>query len=236
MGILYIKGKKTYSLFCVWPFPRHSRPSSHGQIWLMLKASPPSGTKQLSPRTSRRLHTLSPWWRAQHIEAPQSLSTLHRAPETMRTTDSLHLDTDAKSEFIMHWHSCAFNWPHRVILPLPSCPSGMLRMHLPNMQLSPCTHWASRRQYFPSCLRGTHRPKWRSQEKPFPQEWSCSQATYNQMYLFKTKFGQIHANSVACFTSELTMVEQRMQRRWFFFSLCILFVMQYKIAMLILCI
>lgn len=81
--------KKTYSLFCGWPFPRHSRPSSHGQIWLMLNASPPSGTKQLSPSTNRRLHTLSPWWRAQHIEAPQSLSTLHRAPEMMmRITDS----------------------------------------------------------------------------------------------------------------------------------------------------
>lgn len=120
----FIKGKKTYSLFCGWPFPRHSRPSSHGQIWLMLNASPPSGTKQLSPSTSRRLHTLSPWRRAQHIEAPQSLSTLHRAPEMMmRTIVSTHLDTNAQAEFlfITHWYSCVFSWFHPYLPVLLEC-------------------------------------------------------------------------------------------------------------------
>lgn len=95
----------------------------------------------------------------------------------------------------------------KILLPIPSCPSGMLRMHLPNMQLSPRTHWASRRQYFPSCLSGTHRPKWRSQEKPFPQARSWSQATYNQRHAFRTKLGPLHAHLVACWMSKLTMVK-----------------------------
>ena len=75
----------THSLWSDPLFSRHSSPSSHGQIWLMLNARPPSGTKQLSPRIRRLLHTCSPWWRAQHMDSPQSLSSLHLAPGLKET-------------------------------------------------------------------------------------------------------------------------------------------------------
>lgn len=67
-----------------------------------------------------------------------------------------------------------------MFISLPSCPLGMLRWHIPNMQRSPRTHWVSLLQYWPSPRKGTQRPKWRSHEKPRPQVLSLSHTVCRQ--------------------------------------------------------
>lgn len=52
---------------------------------------------------------------------------------------------------------------------LPSCPSGTVWWHLPNIQLKPLVQWASWRQYCPSWRRDRQTPKCLSQKSPWAQ-------------------------------------------------------------------